>query len=128
MSLERGWCLEGCLVDGAPVRLVFGDTQLRKAHLGLTVGRDEGLSELPVDDPTICPRHFRLSHGAHVDPAHRPAGNVDGSLAIEDLNSLNGTWVEERPLSPFHLSPLSPGERISVGRLVLTIRRIEAEG
>jgi class 3 adenylate cyclase len=65
----------------------------------LTVGRGEG-ADLLIDDPEI-------SH-AHAVLAPTPDG-----LEIEDLGSLNGTWVNgERITTAIHLEP---GDTITVG-------------
>src|SRR5947208_3411160 len=58
-------------------------------------------------DPEISRRHARVSRGA------------DGQLAIEDLGSANGTFVnDERIDAP---RPLVAGDRIRVGRTVLEV-------
>ena len=68
----------------------------------LVCGRTEGDLRLR-DDPTVSPRHARFTVAA-------------GGLRVEDLGSLNGTFVRLR--AP---RPVSAGEEIRVGRQLLRI-------
>jgi hypothetical protein len=108
-ELEGGWQLVGTDGEGRPVVLLLGESELARAYLGLTVGRHSGLCELCLEDPTVSRRHFRLSReGAR--------------LVVEDLNSLNGTFVDGRTLKPFEPAVLAAGQSLEVGRVVLTLR------
>jgi pSer/pThr/pTyr-binding forkhead associated (FHA) protein len=69
---------------------------------GGVCGRTEGDLRLP-DDPTVSPRHARFTQ-------------VAGALRVEDLGSLNGTFV--RLKAPRRVSV---GEEIRVGRQVLRL-------
>ncbi len=60
-ELEAGWVLEGMDGDGRPIRLVFGETELARSYLGITVGRHADLCDRVIDDPGISRRHMRLS-------------------------------------------------------------------
>ncbi|HEU4396830.1 MAG TPA: FHA domain-containing protein [Actinomycetota bacterium] len=64
----------------------------------LVLGREA--ADLAIDDPEVSRRHAGL----------RPAG--DG-LEIEDLGSLNGTWVNGTRIQG--TVRLSPGDRIQLG-------------
>jgi pSer/pThr/pTyr-binding forkhead associated (FHA) protein len=64
----------------------------------LVLGRQA--ADLPVDDPEVSRRHAVL----------RPAG--DG-LEIEDLGSLNGTWVNGTRIQG--AVRLEPGDRVQLG-------------
>ncbi|HEX9049879.1 MAG TPA: FHA domain-containing protein, partial [Anaeromyxobacter sp.] len=65
-------------------------------------GRTEGDVRF-ADDPTVSPRHARFSRGA-------------GGLRVEDLGSVNGTFLRLR--APRHVTV---GEEIRVGRQVLRL-------
>ena len=54
---------------------------LGQAHLGIVLGRHPALCDLTIDDQTVSKRHCRFSI-------------ADGEFVVEDLNSLNGTWIE----------------------------------
>jgi predicted component of type VI protein secretion system len=64
----------------------------------LVVGRQA--ADLVVDDPQVSRRHAAL----------RPAG---GDLEVEDLGSLNGTWVNGSRIN--RPTRLAPGDRLRVG-------------
>jgi pSer/pThr/pTyr-binding forkhead associated (FHA) protein len=72
------------------------------AKSDVVCGRREGDVRLP-DDPTVSPRHARFSQAA-------------GALRVEDLGSVNGTFLRLR--APRRVSV---GEEIRVGRQVLRL-------
>lgn len=109
--LEGGWALEGTGGDGAPIRLVFGDTELARTYLGVTVGRHPALCDRVVRDGTVSRRHFRI-------------GLADGKLFVEDLNSLNGTLLDGVEVPRFLPVSLAPGQQLVVGRVRLTVARL----
>lgn len=109
--LETGWMLEGGESSAQPVRLVFGETELVRAYLGVVVGRHPALCERVVPEESVSRRHFRI-------------GFTDGAPFVEDLNSLNGTAVDGVDLAPFRPTPLAPGQTLRCGRLELTLRRL----
>ena len=71
--LEGGWVLTGTGAE-ASIKLVFGETELAQAYLGMTVGRHPALCDRVIDDPGISRRHLRV-------------GIADGRLFAEDLNT-----------------------------------------
>ena len=113
-DLEGGWRLEGRDGAGHPVRLVLGQTQLAMVYLGVTVGRHPALCDLVVDDPSVSRRHLRIGRGA-------------GGLFVEDVHSLNGTFVEDRLLPPFEPCRLQDGDTLTLGRVALTVSRLGDE-
>lgn len=109
--LEGGWLLSAGEREGRSARFVFGETELSRAYLGLTVGRHPALCERVLADESVSRRHFRI-------------GLADGKLFVEDLNSLNGTFLDDRELAPFQPTPLAPGQEIQAGRVSLTVQRL----
>lgn len=65
---------------------------------GATLGR--GDVEIRLDDPFASSRHARISREGHI-------------VVIEDLDSTNGTYLNERPLTG--TQPLHDGDRIRIG-------------
>jgi class 3 adenylate cyclase len=74
----------------------------------LTLGRGE--ADVVVDDPEISRRHAVIRAGA-------------GFFEIEDLDSLNGTWVNGQRISG--TARLEPGDIIRLGKTVLEVQAEE---
>lgn len=110
-ELEAGWVLEGMDAENRPIRLVFGETELARSYLGITVGRHPALCDRVIDDPGVSRRHMRVSVS-------------EGTLRLEDLNSLNGTLVGNADVPQFHPIPAHPGQVIVLGRVTLTVSRL----
>ena len=111
--LEAGWVLSGRDGAGRPLRLVFGDTELSEAYLGLVVGRHPALCDRVIDDPSVSRRHLRV-------------GMAAGKPYVEDLNSLNGTVLDGQEVPQFQPVPLAAGQELTLGRVVLSVTRAEA--
>ena len=110
-AVETGWALEGQDAVGRTIRLVIGETMLGRANLGIVVGRHPALSDLAIDDPSVSKRHCRFSL-------------ADGALVVEDLNSLNGTWIEDEMIGRFQPGPIETGEALKLGEVELRLRRL----
>jgi predicted component of type VI protein secretion system len=111
--LEAGWVLSGRDGAGNPIRLVFGETELSQAYLGIVVGRHPALCDRVIDDPSVSRRHLRI-------------GMAEGRPYVEDLNSLNGTLVDGVEAPQFEPVPLAGGEELTLGRVILEVARSEA--
>jgi pSer/pThr/pTyr-binding forkhead associated (FHA) protein len=79
----------------------------RPVEPGETIGRDE--CEIELNDPDVSRRHAVLRQ-------------VDEGLAIEDLGSKNGTFVNDRRVSG--IVPVGAGDRVRFGN---TVWRLEPE-
>ena len=110
--VEGGWVLDGADDEGNPIKVVFGETELEHAYLGLTVGRHRALCDRVIDDPGVSRRHLRI-------------GVEAGSLFVEDLHSLNGTLLDGEAVPPFQPVPLVDGQELILGRVVLTVSRLD---
>ena len=69
----------------------------------LVLGRE---GDLVIDDREVSRRHARLTV-------------VDGSLVVQDLSSLNGTWVNGRRIETQTL--LAPGDVVGIGQSLIKI-------
>lgn len=98
---------------GRPIRLVFGDTELSQAYLGLVIGRHPALCDRVIDDPSVSRRHMRI-------------GMAEGRPYVEDLNSLNGTLLDGEEVPQFEPTPIAAGQELTLGRVVLEVARAEA--
>ena len=106
--VERGWALEGVDGAGRPIRLVFGETELSHAYLGLAIGRHPALCQRVIDDPSVSRRHLRI-------------GLAEGKPFVEDLNSLNGTLLDGEEVPRFQPIPLAEGQELQLGRVRLSV-------
>ena len=76
-----------------------------------TVGRATG-ADFIVDAALVSRVHCRLSTDA------------SGDLSVEDLDSTNGTFVNDQRVSG--RAVLSPGDRLRVGRVELSVKKAES--
>jgi len=102
---------DGWLISGADIKLTISDVQLNAARLGITIGRSAKLSELLVNDDSVSRRHARISY-------------IKNDLYIEDLNSLNGLWINNQALKPFEKLQVKSGETLVLGELPMSFKRL----
>ena len=69
-----------------------------------TLGRSSP-ADVILDAPLVSRVHCRLTAGAR-------------GLEIVDLDSTNGTYINDRPIKRAHLRP---GDRLRIGRVLLTV-------
>jgi predicted component of type VI protein secretion system len=113
--LAEAWTLEGKDGEGRSLRLLLSEQELARSEFGIAVGRHPDLCDRVIDDPSVSRRHFRLSI-------------KEGALRLEDLNALNGTLLDGRPLSPFQPQPVRPGQVLILGRVFLEVREAYLDG
>ncbi len=112
-AIAEGWVLEGYDGEGRLLSLSFAENELAVADFGVSVGRHPSLCERVIEDPSVSRRHLRLSLR-------------QGRLAVEDLNSLNGTLLDGKLLAPFQAVPAEPGHSLTLGAVALRIREVSA--
>lgn len=111
-SPRHGLMLAGFDDHGNPVRIALPPTRFAGQRLGLALGRHPELVDEVVEDEKVSKRHLRISA-------------EEGQFYIEDLNSLNGTFLDQRRLQPFTPTPLGYGALIRLGDLELMASRLE---
>ncbi len=79
-----------------------------------TVGRESG--DVLVPDKTVSRTHARLE-----------VSEGDGSVAVEDLGSTNGTQVNDERLLPHVLRSLADGDRLRFGSVGFVLHRAVPE-
>ena len=80
-------------------------------RLGLALGRHPDLVDEIVADENVSRRHLRIA--AEGDQFY-----------VEDLNSSNGTFLNEQRLSPFKSARLEYGAKVALGDLVLVASKL----
>ena len=107
---DSGLVLAGFNTEGIRVRIALPRTRFTGQKLGLSLGRHPELVDVTVSEQSISRRHARISV-------------QEGELYIEDLNSRNGTSVEDVRLSPFEPVPLRYGSLVRLGDLELRVSK-----
>jgi hypothetical protein len=102
---------DGWLISGVDIELRISDVQLNAARLGITIGRSAKLSELLLHDDSVSHRHARISY-------------IKNDLYIEDLNSLNGLWINNQALKPFEKLEVKSGETLVFGEIPMSFKRL----
>ena len=99
--------LDGTDTEGHPIALRIPGNTIAAAS-GAVVGRNPFDSTVVIDHTEVSRRHFRLSARGT-------------SVLIEDLNSTNGTTLDDVPLVPGSSAPLQGGAVLRVGSLTLSV-------
>ncbi len=103
-------------VSGDTVYVLMPDKSVRNFKMkpgGLSIGRTKE-SDIPLDLPGISRNHARI--------------DFDGqNYLIRDLNSLNGTFIEQKRLSADKPLIWLPGENLRIGEAWLRVER-QAQG
>ncbi len=102
---------DGWLISGTDIKLTISDVQLNAARLGITIGRSAKLSELLINDDSVSHRHARIYY-------------INNDLYIEDLNSLNGLWINNEALKPFEKVAVKSGETLVFGEIPMSFKRL----
>lgn len=107
-SAIRNWSLVGESDDGRAVEVQLSEAQLARHKYGLAIGRHDQLCEIALDHGNLSRRHARFLL-------------LDGRLAMEDLNSANGSMVDGKILKPFQPEPLNDGSAIVLADIRLHV-------
>ena len=108
---DRCWRLEmfphaGAI--GAPLSIDFSEQDLLETDKGLVVGRTPALCHRVIQEDSISRRHVRFFLSG-------------GQLALEDLNTLNGTMVNQVRALPFSRVFLGQDAEIMLGKVRLRL-------
>ena len=74
-------------------------------HFPFTIGKDGDSVDFHLERPEISRTHCRIYE------------NEDGSFDIEDLNSTNGSSVNDSSLDPYSRIPLLPGDTVTLANM-----------
>jgi len=104
------WLLTGFDEDGRVVRIEIPDFELKGNPAGFLIGRNPAESDYQIRDDSVSRRHARIF-------AKR------NTLYVEDLESANGTLVDDVELHPGQPVPLSNGGMVEFGAVKLNVSR-----
>lgn len=121
------------VVDPKPVTPLQPDAQ--PLAIRLRIGRQKREVEVPLD---------RVIHLGRISPASNTFPEIDLSedvssertisrrharilrrdnkVIVEDLNSVNGTFINDKKLDPYLPEPLNDGDMLRLGRLPIEIK------
>ncbi len=102
---------DGWLISSAEIEWKISDAQLNAVKLGITIGRSARLSELLINNDSLSLRHARIS-------------SIGNDLYIEDLNSLNGSWINNEAIKPFKKLQVKSGETLVLGEIPMSFKRL----
>ena len=108
---HRGIVLAGFDGRGNRVCIELSPAQFAGQRLGLSLGRHPELVDEVVADENVSRRHLRIA----------AAGD---QFYVEDLNSRNGTFLNEQRLVPFKPARLKYGANVALGDLVLMASKL----
>lgn len=108
---HRGIVLAGFDGRGNRVCIELSPARFAGQRLGLSLGRHPELVDEVVADENVSRRHLRIV----------AAGD---QFYVEDLNSSNGTFLNEQRLVPFKPARLNYGANVALGDLVLMASKL----
>ena len=101
--------LAGRFPEGTPARLRINGNALARAPHGLVLGRHPESVDLVLDHSEISRQHLRITL-------------VDNRVYITDLNSLNGTRVNDSDLEPGTAFEVRHDDVLSIGDAEVQIK------
>jgi len=108
---KYGLALAGFDGRGDRVCIELSPARFAGQRLGLSLGRHPDLVDEIVADENVSRRHLRIAAGGD-------------RFYVEDLNSSNGTFLNEQRLSPFKSARLDSGAKVALGDLVLVASKL----
>lgn len=103
----RAWRLVGANDVAASFDFTVNEPALLETDSGLLIGRS-ARANFVIEHDSVSRNHarFLLDRGA---------------LCLEDLDSMNGTWVDGQRLEPNEPVPLKPGGIVEIGKIKLRV-------
>jgi hypothetical protein len=103
----RAWRLVGANDVAAAFDFTVHEPALLETDSGLLVGRSARASFV-IEHDSVSRNHARFLL-------------EQGALCLEDLDSMNGTWVDGQRLEPNDPVPLQPGGIVEIGKIKLRV-------
>jgi pSer/pThr/pTyr-binding forkhead associated (FHA) protein len=77
----------------------------------ISIGRTDD-NDVVLPHPTVPRRHARIVHTGDV-------------FYFEDLNTANGSWVNDERVAPLYRVPLSSGDKLRIGQFTREFSIVE---
>ena len=103
--------LTGILGDGEPIRIDLVYETIKNAANGLNIGRDEYSNEIAVADDSVSRRHARVNW-------------ADDAVMLEDMDSTNGTLINDEQLTAFQPQSIKDGDTIKIGTVEFAVKQV----
>ena len=103
----RAWRLVGANDVAAAFDFTVQEPALLESESGLLVGRS-ARANFVIEHDSVSRNHARFLL-------------QQGALCLEDLDSMNGTWVDGQKLEPNEPVPLVPGGIVEIGKIKLRV-------
>lgn len=104
------WLFTGFDEDGRVVRIEIPDFELAGKPAGFLIGRNPAESDFQIRDDSVSRRHARVFA-------------KNGKLFVEDLDSANGTTVDDEELVPGQPASVANGGLVEFGAVKLNVSR-----
>jgi len=104
------WLLTGFDEDGRVVRIEIPDFELKGNPAGFLIGRNPAESDFQIRDDSVSRKHARLF-------------SKRDKLYVEDLDSANGTMVDDEVLHPGEPASVVNGGIVEFGAVKLNVSR-----
>ena len=79
------------------------DVRIDLTNLPLTIGKAQRYVDVVLQDPSVSRVHMRIFR------------QENGILAVQDLGSTNGTFINDIPIEPHKSKPLAKGDILRIG-------------
>lgn len=127
---ETGWLgITADLERGSPPRPDHTPVAIR-----LKIGPEKREVELPLDKPLLIGRTDEdadifpeidvtddIAPDKSVSRRHAVITKTENKVMIEDVGSINGTFINSRKLTPFVTEPLKNGDTLQLGTLLIEV-------
>lgn len=113
VAQDRVWLVQGVNARAANIEASIREEDLSRSVTGILVGRSNR-ADFIIDDESVSRNHARFVY-------------LDGALHVEDLDSMNGTWVDGEKLEANDPHAVRRNSDVEFGKIRLDVREIDAE-
>lgn len=110
---NRVWLVQGVNARAANIEASIREEDVSRSVTGILVGRSNR-ADFIIDDESVSRNHARFVY-------------LDGALHVEDLDSMNGTWVDGEKLEANDPQPVRRSSDVEFGKIRLDIREIDPD-